>query len=106
MQRGQRERGRLAGAGLGAAHQVAAGEHRRNGLQLDRRRRLVALGANGAEQRIGEAQIDQKFVTKCLNLSHKGNLLRRSTATLSAEALHRNARIYGLGSTADISRNR
>ncbi len=34
----QRESGGLAGAGLGAAHQVAALEHQRNGLVLDRGR--------------------------------------------------------------------
>ena len=57
LQRRQRERRRLAGAGLGAAHQVVPGEDRADGLLLDGRGRLVALGANGAEQRIGEAQI-------------------------------------------------
>ena len=61
MQRGQRERGRLAGAGLGTAHQVAPGEHWRNRLQLDRRRRVVALGANGAEQCFGQAEIIESF---------------------------------------------
>ena len=57
MQRRQRERGRLAGARLGAAHQVAPGEHGRNGLELDRRGRVVALVAHGAEQRIGQAKL-------------------------------------------------
>ena len=57
VQRGQRERGRLAGAGLGAAHQVAPGEHGRNGLELDRRGRVVALVAHGAEQRIGQTEL-------------------------------------------------
>ena len=56
LQRRQRERGRLAGARLGAAHQVVPGEHRADGFLLDGRGRLIALGAHGAEQRIGQAQ--------------------------------------------------
>ena len=55
VQRGQRERGRFAGAGLGAAHEVATCHDWRNRLLLDRRRRVIALGAHGAEQWIGEA---------------------------------------------------
>jgi hypothetical protein len=43
----QREAGGLAGAGLGGGHQVAAGEHLRNGLGLDRGGHGVAgFGAN------------------------------------------------------------
>jgi hypothetical protein len=42
LQERQRETGGLAGAGLGGGHQVATGQHRRNGLRLNRRRGLVA----------------------------------------------------------------
>jgi hypothetical protein len=38
----ERERGRLAGAGLGEADDVLAGQERRDRFRLDRRRRLVA----------------------------------------------------------------
>ena len=38
LEDGQHEGGRLAGARLGAAHDVAAGEHARDGMLLDRRR--------------------------------------------------------------------
>ena len=40
----QREGRRLAGAGLGDAQQVLAGQHAWDGLRLDRGRRRVALG--------------------------------------------------------------
>jgi len=56
LQGRQRERRRLAGAGLGAPHEVVPSEHRTDGFQLDGRGRLVALRANGAEERIGETQ--------------------------------------------------
>ena len=55
VQRGERERGRLTGAGLGAAHDVATCHDWRNRLLLDGRRRVIALGAHGAEQWFGEA---------------------------------------------------
>ena len=52
----QREGRRLAGAGLRAAEHVAAREHVRNGLQLDRGRLRVASGAHGRGQRGGEIE--------------------------------------------------
>ena len=51
----QRERGRLAGAGLRLAEQVAALEQRRDRGLLDRRRRLVAYGAHGREHGVAQA---------------------------------------------------
>ena len=44
MQDRQREGRRLAGAGLGDAQEVAAGEHAGNGLRLDGGWSCVALG--------------------------------------------------------------
>ena len=75
LQRRQRERRRLAGAGLGAAHQVVPGEHRADGFLLDGRGRLIALGANGAEQRIGEAQIFKRSFRTQRTLSFIANEL-------------------------------
>ena len=46
----QHEGGRLAGAGLGAGEQVAAGEDERDGLGLDGRGLGVALVRDGAEE--------------------------------------------------------
>ena len=46
----QHERGRLAGAGLGAGEHVAAGEHEGDRLALDGRRLGVALVGDGAEE--------------------------------------------------------
>ena len=46
----QHEGRRLAGAGLGAGHQVAAGEHERDGLGLDGGGLGVALVRDGAEK--------------------------------------------------------
>ena len=57
LQDRQRERRRLAGAGLCAAQQVAAGEQVGNRLGLDRRRRGVVLGADGALDRRAQAEI-------------------------------------------------
>src|SRR5688500_6130426 len=50
----QRERGRLAGAGLGAAKHVAAFQRGRDRLGLDRGSGDVALGIEGAENRLNE----------------------------------------------------
>ena len=50
LQHRQHERGRLAGARLGAGHEVAAGEDERDGLGLDRGGFGVALVGDGVEQ--------------------------------------------------------
>ena len=50
LEHGQDERGRLAGAGLGAGEQVTPGEHERNRLALDGSGIGVALRLDGAEQ--------------------------------------------------------
>ncbi len=57
LQDGQRKRGRLAGAGLGRAKHVAAGEHQRDGLLLDRGRNRVALFAD----RLEEGRVEVQF---------------------------------------------
>ena len=46
----EHEGGSLARARLGAGKEVAAGEHDRDRLRLDRRRLGVALGGNRAQQ--------------------------------------------------------
>ena len=51
----QRERGRLAGAGLRLTEHVAALEQRRDRGLLDRRRRFVADGAHGREHGFAQA---------------------------------------------------
>ena len=56
MQDRQGECGGLAGAGLGDAQQVAAGQHARYGLRLDRRGRGVAFVLQRLEDRRGEAE--------------------------------------------------
>ena len=53
----QGEGGGLAGAGLGDADDVAALEHLRDGLGLDRRRRGVAGVGDGLEDLRAEAEI-------------------------------------------------
>ena len=57
VQHGQREAGRLAGAGLGAAEQVAAAEHDRNRLGLNGRGGGVAVFGDGTQQWLGQAEI-------------------------------------------------
>jgi len=53
---GQREGGRLAGAGLGGGEDVAAGEDDRDGPFLHRRRLGVSLLGHGLEEDGREAQ--------------------------------------------------
>ena len=60
LQDGQHERGRLAGARLGAAHDVAAGEDARDGLLLDGRGRLVAHGRHACQQIALEAELGER----------------------------------------------
>ncbi len=56
LQNGQRETGGLAGARLRGRHQVAARQHGRNGLLLDRRGLLVAQRLESALDRIDKAE--------------------------------------------------
>ena len=53
----QRERGGLAGTGLGGAEHVAPGEQRRDGRGLDRRGRFVADVGQRGQQRLGQAEV-------------------------------------------------
>ena len=57
LQGGQSERGRLAGSGLRTAQHVASFEDRRNGGGLNLGGGGVALRANGAQERLGKAEI-------------------------------------------------
>src|SRR3972149_6241287 len=92
LERGQREGRRLAGARLGAAHQVVPGEQRADGLLLDGRGRLVTLGANGAEERIDEAQIFKRSFRTQRTLSFIANELR----CLSAPRAEDNSRLRSM----------
>ncbi len=56
VERWQHEGRGLAGAGLGDAEQVAAGENRRNGLELDRRRLRIILRGERIEQGLREPE--------------------------------------------------
>ena len=56
LQRRQREGGGLAGAGLGAGHEIAAREDERDGLFLDGTRLLVAQVLHRLQQRWDQAQ--------------------------------------------------
>jgi hypothetical protein len=56
VQHGQREGGRLAGAGLGAGEEVVALENGRNGLGLDGGGGLVTLLVDRLEDGGGEFQ--------------------------------------------------
>ena len=56
LQDGQREAGGLAGAGLGAGQQVAALQHDRYGLRLDRRGFGITALGNGADDSFGQAE--------------------------------------------------
>ena len=62
LDRRQHERRGLAGAGLRDAEQIAALEHGRDRLLLDRGRRGVALGLERADERLGEAEMCENLV--------------------------------------------
>ena len=67
------ERGRLAGAGLGEADDVLAGQKRRDRLRLDRRRRLVADVAEdlldpGIQPQLVETGACGLTLTHCLSV--------------------------------------
>ncbi len=57
----QREGGRLAGAGLGLAEHVVAGQQHGDRGRLDRRRRFVADVRDGLEDRGAEAEIAKAY---------------------------------------------
>jgi hypothetical protein len=56
LQQRQRKAGRLAGAGLGGGHQVAAGQNRRYRLRLHRRGLAVLQRFERAQQGIDQAE--------------------------------------------------
>ena len=56
LQDRQRKTGGLAGAGLRAAHQVAALQNDGNGLRLDRRGFGITALGNGANEFFGQAE--------------------------------------------------
>ena len=56
VERGQHERRRLAGAGLGDAEEIAAGQDRRDGLELDRRRLRVIFRRERVEEGLREPE--------------------------------------------------
>ena len=56
VERRQHERRGLAGAGLGDAEQIAAGEDRRDRLELDRRRLRIILRRKRIEKGLREPQ--------------------------------------------------
>ena len=57
VERGQHKRRRLAGAGLGNAEEIAAGQDRRDRLMLDRRRLRIILRRKRVEQGLGKPKI-------------------------------------------------
>ena len=59
LQDGEREGRGLAGAGLGDAEEIPAGEDVRNGLGLDGRRRRIFLVRERPEERRGEAELGE-----------------------------------------------
>ena len=59
VQHGQCEAGGLAGACLGAGHEVSALEHGGDGLRLDGCGDVVALIAHGTQERLGQAEVGE-----------------------------------------------
>ena len=59
VQHRQGEAGGLAGAGLRHAHHVAAHQHERDRLLLDRRRMAIAHVGDGAQHGLGQAEIGE-----------------------------------------------
>jgi len=80
LEHGECKGGGLAGAGLGGAHDIAAGQHDRDSLRLDRRGLGVALLLDGVGEGIGQAELGKRGV----HLGHVGR--RRSGCGLAALA--------------------
>ena len=59
LQNRQRKRGRLAGAGLRATHQVAPFKNNGNRLRLNRRGRVVTLLMKRTKNRLGEPKVSE-----------------------------------------------
>ena len=76
VQRRQRERGGLAGAGLGDAQNVAALQQRRNGLLLDRRGIGIALGFKRTKKRLGKAKVGKIGHGILSDMKRRARLLR------------------------------
>ena len=57
IEQGKDKSGRLARTGLGGAQNIFSGDHRGDDLGLDRSRSFIALRSNGAQDRLGEAEI-------------------------------------------------
>jgi len=72
LQQRQSETCGLAGAGLGRGHQVATGQHGRNGLRLHRRRGLVAKRLKGAQQGFDQAKGGESHVVTVGKIQRKG----------------------------------
>ena len=76
IQHGQRKSGRLAGAGLGTAHQIPAGQHRRDGRSLNGRRGLIACLLHSAQERGGQIQFFKCHGSPIIAFPQGGRLLR------------------------------
>ena len=59
MQDRQRKGGGLTGTGLRDAAEIAAGEHMRDGLRLDRRRPVITLAGEGIENGREKSEIGE-----------------------------------------------
>ncbi len=77
MENGQREGRRLAGAGLGDAQHVAAGEKFGDGPRLDRRRGDVVSVDQRTLDRLGQAEFRE------ITMNHVGILMRLVARTAS-----------------------
>lgn len=67
-----RQNGGFTGTGLGRGHQVATGQHRRNGLRLHRCRGLVAKRLKGAQQGFDQAKCGESHVFTVGKIQRKG----------------------------------
>ncbi|GAB6192946.1 hypothetical protein JCM39068_26950 [Desulfocastanea catecholica] len=57
LQQGQDKAGGLAGAGFRRGHDISAGKHRRQRLDLNRKRSSIALFTKNTKERFGEAKM-------------------------------------------------
>jgi len=69
LEDGQGKAGGLAGAGLGGAQKIFAGEDDGDGLRLDRGGRGVALVGDRAQKRIGQAESLERIANGCFSCS-------------------------------------
>ena len=82
LQQRQREGGRFAGAGLRRTHHVAALQHDRNRLRLNRRHGCIAQLRNSSRERFGQLELRERIEPCGLSQRGGGDVSGRNVASV------------------------